>query len=128
MSIIFKNPIFIFTSLAFWTNQYLEKSLGIYVPFYHSYGDDLMAMPVVFGICLQLMRWWHPKQGELTFDTKQVIVGLVYFSLVFEVLLPLKSSTYTSDPLDVLCYVIGTLVFHKFMNKPAPRPKKSPAL
>ncbi|PZX58001.1 hypothetical protein LV85_00187 [Algoriphagus chordae] len=125
---MFKNPIFIFASIAFWVNQYLEKSLGIFLPVYHSYGDDLMAMPVVFGICLQLMRCWHPAGGELTFSTKQVMIGLVYFSLVFEVLLPFKSTTYTADPLDVVCYVIGTLVFLKFMNKPAPQSKKSQVL
>ncbi|SFB51271.1 magnesium citrate secondary transporter [Algoriphagus aquimarinus] len=125
---IFKNQIFIFASITFWINQYLEKALGIVVPVYHSYGDDLMAMPVVFGICLQLMRWWHPNGEELTFTTRQVVVGLVYFSLVFEVLLPFKSTTYTADPLDVVCYVIGTLVFLKFMNKPAPQSKKSQVL
>ena len=40
---LFKHPIFIFASLAFWVNQYLEKSRGIFVPIYHAYGDDLMA-------------------------------------------------------------------------------------
>lgn len=125
---LFKNPIFIFASVAFWVNQYLEKSLGVFVPIYHSYGDDLMAMPVVFGICLQAMRWWHPSGEGLTFTRKQVLIGLVYFSVVFEVFLPLISSNYTADPLDVLCYAIGSLVFLKFMNKPAPQSKKPQAL
>ncbi|RAI95012.1 hypothetical protein LV83_00263 [Algoriphagus yeomjeoni] len=125
---IFKTPIFIFASIAFWVNQYLEKSLGIFIPFYHAYGDDLMAMPVVFGICLQVMRWFHPHSSQLTFSTKQVMIGLAYFSIVFEIALPLISKTYTADPLDVLCYGVGTLVFLKFMNKPVPQSKKSPAL
>ena len=125
---LFKNPIFIFASLAFWVNQYLEKSLGIFVPIYHAYGDDLMAMPVVFGLCLQVMRWIHPLGSQLTFSRKQVISGLAYFSIVFEIVLPLISKTYTADPLDVICYGLGTLVFLKFMNKPAPQPKKSQVL
>ena len=125
---LFKNPIFIFASLAFWVNQYLEKSLGIFVPIYHAYGDDLMAMPVVFGLCLQVMRWIHPLGSQLTFSRKQVIIGLAYFSIVFEIVLPLISKTYTADPLDVICYGLGTLVFLKFMNKPAPQPKKSQVL
>lgn len=125
---LFKNPIFIFASLAFWVNQYLEKSLGIFIPFYHAYGDDLMAMPVVFGLCLQVMRWIHPLGSQLTFSRKQVIIGLAYFSIVFEIVLPLISKTYTADPIDVICYSLGTLVFLKFMNKPAPQPKKSQVL
>lgn len=125
---LFKHPIFIFASLAFWVNQYLEKSLGIFIPIYHAYGDDLMAMPVVFGLCLQVMRWYHPMESQLTFSVKQVIIGLVYFSVVFEIALPIFSKTYTADPLDVLCYGLGTLVFLKFMNKPAPQSKKSQVL
>lgn len=125
---LFKNPIFIFASIAFWANQYLEKSMRIFVPLYHSYGDDLMAMPVVFGLCLQLMRWFHPMGDQLTFSNKQVLIGLVYFSVVFEIILPLVSKTYTADPIDVLCYGLGTIVFLKFMNKPAPQSKKSRAL
>lgn len=125
---LFKNPIFIFASFAFWVNQYLEKSLGIFIPFYHAYGDDLMAMPVVFCICLQVMRWFHPEGSQLTFSKKQVIIGLAYFSVVFEIILPLISQTYTADPLDVICYGLGTLVFLKFMNKPAPQSKKSQVL
>ncbi|MEB2774775.1 magnesium citrate secondary transporter [Algoriphagus sp. D3-2-R+10] len=125
---LFKNPIFIFASVAFWVNQYLEKSLGVFVPIYHSYGDDLMAMPVVFGICLQVMRWWHPAGEELIFTRNQVLIGLVYLSVTFEGVLPLISENYTADFLDILCYTLGTVVFYRFMNKPAPQSKKSQAL
>ena len=65
---------------------------------------------------------------QLTFSTKQVIIGLVYFSVVFEIALPLISITYTADPLDVLCYAIGAAVFLTFMNKPALQSKKSQVL
>jgi hypothetical protein len=125
---IFKHPLFIIASLAFWANQYLEKSLGIYVPLYHAYGDDLMAMPVVFGICLQLMRWVHPLKSELIFSKKQLLIGLTYFSVGFEVVLPRLAASYTADPFDVLCYAIGTWVFYTFMNKPALQAKKSQVL
>lgn len=125
---LFKHPIFIFASVIFWINLYLEKSLGIFIPVYHAYGDDLIAMPVVFGICLQVMRWIHPMKSKLIFSKKQLAVGLIYFSIVFEVILPYFSATYTSDSLDVLCYLIGTIVFQKFMNRPALQSKKSPAL
>ncbi|EAZ82225.2 hypothetical protein [Algoriphagus machipongonensis] len=125
---LFKNPLFIFASLAFWLNQYFEKSLGVFIPFYHSYGDDLMAMPVVFGICLQVMRWIHPSKMELVFTKKQLFIGLLYFSIIFELVLPRVSTTYTADPLDVLCYATGTLMFFKWMNRPSLQSKKSQIL
>lgn len=128
MITLFKHPIFIIACVAFWVNQFLEKSLGIFVPLYHAYGDDLMAMPVVFGICLQLMQWIHPLKSELTFSKKHLIVALAYFSIVFEVVLPKFSGAYTSDPLDVICYTFGTFIFYKFMNKSAHQPKKSQTL
>lgn len=121
---MFKNPIFIFAIVAFWVNQYLEKSLGVVLPVYHSYGDDLMAMPVVFGICLQIMRWWHPLGDDLTFSRNLIFLGLIYISVVFELVLPIFSDAYTGDFLDVLCYAFGAIVFQKFMNKPAPQSKK----
>ena len=125
---IFKHPIFIVAASAFWINQYLEKTLEIFVPTYHAYGDDLMAMPVVFGICLQLMRWFHPLKSELTFSKKQLLIGLIYFSVIFELVLPQLSTAYTADLLDVLCYLVGTLVFYRFMNKPVHQPRKPQAL
>lgn len=122
---IFKNPFFIFPCLVFWINQFVEKSLGVFIPVYHSYGDDLMAMPVVFGLCLQVMRWMHPLKNELIFTKKQLMIALVYFSVVFELVLPAFSSAYTADLIDVACYGIGTLVFFRWVNRPALQSKKS---
>ncbi len=116
---VLKHPLFIFAAIAFWTNQFLEKALGVFIPFYHSYGDDLMAMPVVFGLCLQTMRWIHPRKSDLVFNKNQILVALVYFSVVFEGVLPMLSDRYTADIFDVLCYGIGTLAFYYFMNQQA---------
>lgn len=119
-----KHPIVVFAAVAFWVNQYLEKVVGIFLPVYHSYGDDLLAMPVVFAICLQVMRWIHPSGSQLVFTGRQLLVGLLYFSLVFELALPKLSPVYVSDPLDVLCYALGTWIFWRFINRPAPQSKR----
>jgi hypothetical protein len=39
-------------------------------------------------------------------------------TLVFEVLLPCLSKTYTSDWIDIFLYLTGGLFFFKIMNKP----------
>lgn len=114
---VFRNPYFLVACFVFWLNQFLEKILGFYILFAHAYLDDLLAMPVVLGITLQVYRWIHPLKENFTFSKAQVVVGWVYFSFLFEFLLPRWSSTYTADILDVLCYGIGAIIFHKLINK-----------
>jgi hypothetical protein len=75
-----------------------------------------MAMPVVLGITLQVYRWIHPSRDNFTFSKAQVVVGWVYFSFLFEFLLPRWSITYTADLWDVFCYGIGAIIFYRLIN------------
>jgi hypothetical protein len=115
---VIKNPYFIFPCLVFWINQYLERIEKIHLPFIHSYLDDLMAMPVILGITLQVYRWIHPSRSYFVFTKVQIIVAVVYISLLFEGLLPLYSDTYIRDVFDVVCYAVGAFYFHKLINVP----------
>jgi hypothetical protein len=119
---VLKNPFFIISCVLFWINQFLERVLGIFIPYVHSYLDDLLAMPVVLGITLQAFRLFHPLKDRFIFTKSHIIIAVVYFSLIFEVLLPMKSDTYTRDPWDVLCYAIGAVAFYYWINKPASPP------
>lgn len=116
MSVI-KNPYFLMACLLFWVNQYLEKQLGIFIPWVHTYGDDLLAMPVVLGITLQIFRWIHPLKAQFRFTKTQIVVGWLYFSFLFEFLLPKWSDLYTADPWDVLAYAVGSLLFYRLINR-----------
>jgi len=116
MMSVLKNPFFIFSCLLFWVNQYIERIQGIYIPYVHAYLDDLLAMPVVLGITLQAFRWFHPLREKFVFTKTHVIIAVVYFSLIFEVILPMKSETYTRDWWDVLCYAIGAVAFYYWIN------------
>ncbi|HSJ69683.1 MAG TPA: hypothetical protein VK921_18520 [Anditalea sp.] len=113
---VLKNPLFIFSCLVFWINQYLERIQEIYIPYVHAYLDDLLAMPVVLGITLQAFRWFHPLKDKFIFTKTHIILAVVYFSLIFEVILPMKSEIYTRDWWDVLCYALGALAFYYFIN------------
>ncbi|MFD2203747.1 magnesium citrate secondary transporter [Shivajiella indica] len=113
---VFKNPYFVLACLIFWVNQVLEKYFGIFIPWIHEYLDDLLAMPVVLGITLQIFRWIHPQKGKFRFSKIQVAVGWLYFSFLFEFLLPKWSKIYTSDIWDVLAYGIGSLAFFVLIN------------
>lgn len=114
---IFKNPFFLTCCILFWINQFLERVLEIYIPYMHAYLDDLLAMPVVLGITLQVFRWIHPLKNTFRFTILQVVVGWAYFSFLFEYVLPKFSEVYTTDILDVLCYALGSWIFYEFINK-----------
>jgi len=118
MMSVLKNPFFILPCLLFWVNQYLEKVQLIFIPFVHSYLDDLMVMPVVLGLTLQVYRWIHPLKGRLSFTKIQILVAVVYFSILFEGILPLWSDLYKRDLWDVVFYLIGAIWFYYLINKP----------
>ena len=113
---VFKNPFFYIPCIVFWTNQYFEKVMQVFVRLVHAYLDDLMAVPVVLGITLQVFKWIHPQKNTFVFTKFQVALGLVYFSVLFEFVLPKWSNTYTSDIWDLVCYAIGALIFYNFIN------------
>lgn len=115
---LLKNPLFILSCLLFWINQYLEKVLQIFIPFVHSYLDDLLLMPVVLGLTLQIYRWIHPLKEKFSFTKIQIVVAVAYFSALFEGILPLWSNLYTRDLLDVVFYSIGAIIFYFLINKP----------
>lgn len=116
MMSVFKNPYFLIACLLFWTNQFLEKVMKVFIPYVHAYLDDLLAMPVILGITLQVFRWIHPLKDDFVFSKTQVAVGWLYFSFLFELVLPRWSPIYTADILDVLCYGLGALAFYKLIN------------
>jgi hypothetical protein len=113
---VFKNPFFIVSCILFWANQYLEKVEGIFIPYIHEYLDDLLAMPVVLGLTLQIFRWFHSQGNAFVFTIPQIAIAVIYFSLIFEVILPMRSDVYTRDWWDILFYTIGAVGFHFLIN------------
>lgn len=114
---VFKNPYFWIPVVLFTGNQLIERVYEMHIPWIHAYLDDLMAMPVILGITLQVYRWIHPQKDAFVFTAIQTFIGFAYIAFIFEWFLPRFSNTYTADPLDVLCYAIGTIVFYFFINQ-----------
>jgi hypothetical protein len=115
---VFKNPFFYIPVLIFVVNQVLERYFKLFIPFAHSYLDDLLAIPVILGITLQIYRKIHPEKDTFSLTKIQILVAIIYVSVVFEWFLPRFSSTYTSDILDVICYFVGGFYFYFLINIP----------
>lgn len=114
---VFKNPYFFISVLLFAGNQVLEKGFGIFVPLVHAYLDDLLAIPVILGITLQVYRWIHPLKENFRFKKEHIFVAFLYVSVVFEGFLPWYSDQYVRDYWDILCYGLGAIFFYFKINR-----------
>lgn len=67
---------------------------------------DLLAIPLVLGsINLLLKRYTSNPNFKLSIA--KVLMACIYFSVLFEWILPNYSNAYTADFFDVLCYFFG---------------------
>jgi hypothetical protein len=116
------NPWFILSSGLFILHYFLQHS-GIPFPLADAYLDDLLCMPVVLSIALAGMRFFHKSYF---LSHVQIIVTVIYCSLLFELALPFLSKTYTSDIMDVGLYVLGAWFFRQYMNDRSRYIRRSP--
>ncbi|MFT4544872.1 MAG: hypothetical protein ACI9CU_001102 [Polaribacter sp.] len=110
----FINPVFLVCLFLASFNQVLEKVLGIFIPIAHSYLDDFLCFPIVLTLGLAAYRWHNPQYKLTAWHIWPVVL---FYALYFEWYLPQTSAAYTSDILDVLMYVLGALVFQRYINR-----------
>ena len=112
--------------LTFWTYHILHVLLialyawTLYVKFHASnqsflnhYLADLICMPIVFYLVGAIFRM---LKINFSLSIPKIIFGVLYFSFLFEFLLPQFSSRYTGDWYDVLMYCLGGGAYF-FINK-----------
>lgn len=107
--------IFILLSLAFILNQWLESE-RVFIPFIHSYLDDLLCIPVILYPVLLIFRKYVYADKNYSFPFSYILTTAVMLSLAFEVWAPSYSSVYISDKYDIPAYVAGGVFFHFFMG------------
>lgn len=94
---------------------FIFKKTEFYIPILSDYLADLIAIPFSLGVAEVFMRRFSKKKFEIGFIP--MIVAVIYFSLVFEVWMPQFSSLYTADWIDVVCYLIGGIIYLLFKGK-----------
>jgi len=110
------HPVFIASVLLAATNQLLERN-GIFLPFIHSYLDDLLCFPIVLTVGLAGYRLLY-RDDAYTLGPWQAWTAVVLYAVMFEWVLPSYSPVYTADVFDGVAYVVGTGVFLRWMNRP----------
>jgi hypothetical protein len=114
------HPVFIASVLLAAINQLLERN-GIFLPFIHSYLDDLLCFPIVLTVGLAGYRLLY-SDNSYTLGPWQVWPVVVLYAVMFEWVLPSTSPVYTQDALDVVAYVVGTVVFMRWVNREGQAP------
>ncbi|HEY9184731.1 MAG TPA: hypothetical protein VIM94_05360 [Salegentibacter sp.] len=94
----------------------LALSLDFQVPpILRFYLADFLCMPIVLAICLFCVQFIK-KDRNLRLPAFSIFSLFVLYSIYFEVILPPLHERYTSDPVDVLMYLSGSLLFY-FLQK-----------
>ena len=93
-----------------------------YFNFFHhwflvGYLEDLLALPLILGLTLIIMRSLVYKKKTYTLSPTQIIYTLALVSVLFEFLLPLYSKDYVQDFYDLICYSVGSVFFALYMNR-----------
>jgi hypothetical protein len=94
------------------------RKLGQPIPVINGYINDAIAIPVIANLGLWFQRVFMIKINYYVLAPWHIIFIVIYVIIVFEVLLPSISRTYTADWIDVFLYIAGGLFFYKVMNKP----------
>jgi hypothetical protein len=65
-------------------------------------------MPIVFYLVQEIFVRFKINGG---LSALKILIGVLYFSFLFEFLLPQFSPKFTSDWLDVLMYFLGGVIY-----------------
>ena len=106
------------TFTLFTVNQLLEEA-GIFIPWIHSYLDDLLAAGIVLGFTLTFQQQLTFRNNNYRFSAGHAIFFVIWYSLLFEVVLPHFDARHHADILDVVAYIAGSFLFMALGNKPA---------
>ncbi|UOG73016.1 hypothetical protein MTX78_12865 [Hymenobacter tibetensis] len=80
---------------------------------------DVLALPLLLTVALWFMRRLYFRQPAFVLPFSWVASTWLLLAVCFEGVLPLLKPAATADPLDVVAYAVGGLVFWRWLNHPA---------
>lgn len=108
--------LFWISATLFLVHQIVEKFWSI--PYVHAYLDDVLAPPIVLGLALAFFQNIFPADPDFRISWYWVLGFVAWYSFLFEWYFPKMDSRHYSDPLDILAYSAGALLFFYLGNKP----------
>jgi hypothetical protein len=107
--------IFIISVLLYLLNRFILLNINNFTVhyFFSSYFDDLLAPLLLFSYINLLLSIYNKKLYSL----KYLIISMLLVSFVWEYLIVFIKHTSVSDPIDVIFYVLGTVIYWIIHNK-----------
>lgn len=103
---------------VFIVNQLLEAR-GIYIPYVHSYLDDVLALPIMMCGMLMIQQQITYRNPKYTFSIWHILFMVALLSWYFEWYAPGRKANHYADVFDVAAYAIGGVGFYIWQNVPA---------
>jgi hypothetical protein len=77
----------------------------------NSYATDLLCMPIVLSVSLYLVRKIK-RDNKIVLTLPMILFMVGLWGFYFEWFLPSRSPLYTSDPVDIVMYLVGGISFY----------------
>jgi hypothetical protein len=110
-----KKLLFLVGLLTYWSFFFAKRSGMIFHPFIQGYLSDFLAVPLMLGVILIVMRW-YTNNPHFRFSIPQIFFAFAYTSLAFEWFIPMYKSNFHADWWDVLAYGLGALMYGLVQN------------
>jgi len=104
---------FYFFLIIFCLNRYWLRPTGNVI--LDGWLNDLLCLPILLELVQFSMRIIVRK--NYTLSIFQMIVSIVYCSVLFEFILPQYSTIYKSDIIDIFCYAIGGFTWNFYLKE-----------
>jgi hypothetical protein len=108
---------YFYIAILLWMIHSILLAAKIHVSFFDNYLDDLTLLPIILGIALIIQRKKISKNNEYKFNRVLILFAWLYFCIMFELVIPHLSKSFTADWLDCIAYGLGAYYFDKLINK-----------
>ena len=102
--------------IALYGTSLLAKFYKLSNSWVTNYLADFLCIPIVLYISRALIRWLK-KMKYFQFSFFQILFASVYFSFLFEVILPQFNDKYTADYIDAFMYLAGGGLYYGLTKK-----------
>ena len=105
-------PLFAISVLFYGINRTYLNIADHAAPFLRFHFNDLLTVPVMFPIliCIQRLAGARPLHDDPRIP--EVLLWCAGWSILFEMVFPVFAPAWaTGDPVDVLCYFLGTALY-----------------
>jgi hypothetical protein len=83
----------------------------------NSYLTDVACLPLELTLALVVLRYGYFRRPAFVLPTAWIGAAWLVTAAWFELLLPRLRPGATADPLDVLAYALGALLFARWLNR-----------